>query len=65
MLKVTKFGGSSLADARQFQKVKDIVQADGRRVVVVVSAPGKRFHRLSGLPGGIPDGKADGRLFGL
>ena len=43
MLKVTKFGGSSLADARQFQKVKDIVQADGRRVVVVVSAPGKRF----------------------
>lgn len=45
MLKVTKFGGSSLADARQFQKVKDIVQADGRRVVVVVSAPGKPGSR--------------------
>ena len=47
MLKVTKFGGSSLADARQFKKVKDIVEADGRRVVVVVSAPGKRFRRIT------------------
>ena len=42
MLKVTKFGGSSLADAKQFKKVKDIIAADDRRVVVVVSAPGKR-----------------------
>ena len=47
MLKVTKFGGSSLADARQFQKVKDIVQADGRRVVVVVSAPGSGSRRIT------------------
>ncbi len=43
MIKVTKFGGSSLADARQFQKVKDIIQSDSQRAVVVVSAPGKRF----------------------
>lgn len=28
MLKVLKFGGSSLADARQFAKVKSIVEAD-------------------------------------
>ena len=39
---VVKFGGSSLADAGQFHKVKDIVKADSRRKIVVVSAPGKR-----------------------
>ena len=43
MLKVLKFGGSSLADARQFAKVKSIVEADPARRVVIVSAPGKRF----------------------
>ena len=43
MIKVVKFGGSSLADAAQFKKVKDIVKADVQRAVVVVSAPGKRF----------------------
>lgn len=43
MIKVVKFGGSSLADAEQFKKVKDIILADSQRVVVVVSAPGKRF----------------------
>lgn len=42
MIKVVKFGGSSLADAEQFKKVKDIVLADGQRAMVVVSAPGKR-----------------------
>jgi aspartate kinase len=39
---VVKFGGSSLADAGQFQKVKAIVEADPRRRIIVVSAPGKR-----------------------
>ena len=39
MLKVLKFGGSSLADARQFAKVKSIVEADPARRVVIVSAP--------------------------
>ncbi len=43
MLKVVKFGGSSLASAESFQKVKNIVEADKSRTVVVVSAPGKRF----------------------
>ncbi|MDO4543363.1 MAG: aspartate kinase [Clostridia bacterium] len=39
---MTKFGGSSLADAAQFKKVKAIVEADESRSFVVVSAPGKR-----------------------
>src|SRR5688572_23587032 len=37
-----KFGGSSLADASQFRKVRAIIDADPRRSVVVPSAPGKR-----------------------
>lgn len=41
--KVVKFGGSSLADAKQFQKVADIVLEDSSRRFVVASAPGKRF----------------------
>ena len=40
---VTKFGGSSLADAGQFKKVRDIVKLDSRRLFVVPSAPGRRF----------------------
>ncbi len=43
MSKVVKFGGSSLADAKQFKKVADIIHADPERVYVVPSAPGKRF----------------------
>ena len=43
MIKVVKFGGSSLASAEQFQKVKSIITADESRVFVVPSAPGKRF----------------------
>lgn len=43
MLKVVKFGGSSLADAKQFQKVKQIIQSDDSRRFVIVSATG-RIH---------------------
>ncbi len=43
MYKVAKFGGSSVADASQFKKVRDIVRADPDRKFVVVSASGKRF----------------------
>lgn len=43
MIKVLKFGGSSLASGESFAKVKRIVEADQSRRVVVVSAPGKRF----------------------
>ena len=52
MLKVLKFGGSSMADAKQFEKIRKIVQSDPARRVVVVSAPGKRFkedHKVTDL----------------
>ena len=52
MLKVTKFGGSSMADAGQYRKVRDIVFADPERRVVVVSAAGKRDkndHKITDL----------------
>lgn len=39
---VAKFGGSSLSDAGQFQKVRNILMMDKRRMYVVPSAPGKR-----------------------
>ena len=42
MKKVVKFGGSSLASARQFKKVGDIIRADKGRRYVIPSAPGKR-----------------------
>ena len=42
-IKVVKFGGSSLASAEQFKKVKDIITSDPDRKFVVPSAPGKRF----------------------
>lgn len=42
MKKVVKFGGSSLASARQFKKVKAIITSDKTRCYVVPSAPGKR-----------------------
>jgi aspartate kinase len=41
MLKVCKFGGSSLANAEEFKKVKAILLSDPSRRYVVVSAPGK------------------------
>jgi aspartate kinase len=42
MVKVVKFGGSSLASAEQFAKVGNIIRADKTRKYVVPSAPGKR-----------------------
>ena len=42
MKKVVKFGGSSLASAKQFKKVADIIHADEERRFVIPSAPGKR-----------------------
>lgn len=42
MVKVVKFGGSSLASAEQFEKVGEIIRADETRRYVVPSAPGKR-----------------------
>ncbi len=44
-VKVAKFGGSSLADAAQFRKVKAIMLSDEARLFVVPSAPGKRTYK--------------------
>jgi len=52
MLKVAKFGGSSMADAGQYRKVRDILMADPGRRVVIVSAAGKRDkndHKITDL----------------
>ena len=42
IVKVAKFGGSSVANADQIRKVRAIVASDPDRRIVVVSAPGKR-----------------------
>ena len=52
MLKVAKFGGSSVAGAEQFRKVREIVEADESRRIVVISAAGKRSsddHKMTDL----------------
>lgn len=52
MLKVAKFGGSSVAEAEQFRKVKAIIDSDPGRRIVVSSAAGKRSkedHKLTDL----------------
>ncbi|HEX6595016.1 MAG TPA: aspartate kinase [Bacillota bacterium] len=41
-MKVVKFGGSSVASGEQFKKVVNILGADPKRKIVIVSAPGKR-----------------------
>ena len=52
MLKTVKFGGSSVAGAEQFRKVKAIVESDPSRRIVIASAAGKRSaedHKLTDL----------------
>ena len=51
-MKVVKFGGSSMADAGQYRKIRDILLADPERKAVIVSAAGKRFkndHKITDL----------------
>ena len=51
-MKVVKFGGSSMADAGQYRKIRDILLSDPERRVVIVSAAGKRFkddHKITDL----------------
>ena len=43
MIKVCKFGGTSMADGMTMRRVKDIFESDPERRYIVVSAPGKRF----------------------
>ncbi|MGI5976190.1 MAG: aspartate kinase [Candidatus Limivicinus sp.] len=52
MLKTAKFGGSSVAAAEQFRKVKKIIESDPSRRIVISSAAGKRDsndHKLTDL----------------
>ena len=52
MIKVAKFGGSSVANAAQFKKVKEIIQEDPTRKFVVTSACGKSHnedHKVTDL----------------
>ena len=52
MIKVCKFGDSSVADAGQFLKIKNIVKSDMSRKFVVVSAVGKANkddHKITDL----------------
>ena len=52
MIKVAKFGGSSVAGAAQFKKVKAIMESDQSRRAAVISACGKRDpkdHKLTDL----------------
>lgn len=44
MIKVAKFGGSSVANAEQFKKVKNIIDSDESRKFIVTSACGKESH---------------------
>lgn len=49
---VAKFGGSSLADSKQFEKVKEIIGLDNKRRYIIPSAPGKRHskdHKITDL----------------
>lgn len=46
-VKVAKFGGSSVADALQIEKIRKIIKNDEDIKYVVVSAPGKRFSEDS------------------
>ncbi|HPW52817.1 MAG TPA: aspartate kinase [Erysipelotrichaceae bacterium] len=52
MIKVVKFGGSSLSSAAQFKKVKNIIDSDKDRVFIVASACGKsdnEDHKVTDL----------------
>ena len=63
MKKVVKFGGSSLASAKQFKKVGDIIRNDKSRRYVVPYAPGKRTDKEKICPGRHGSAGKTGRLF--
>lgn len=51
-IKVAKFGGTSMADAKAINQVADIIANDKSRRYVIVSAPGKRFsqdHKITDM----------------
>ena len=65
MMKITKFGGSSVANAQQFRKVKHIIESDPARRFVVVSASGrehKKDNKVTDLQYLIEHQKIEGTL---
>lgn len=50
MLKITKFGGSSVANAEQFKKIKNIIQQDPTRRYIVVSLLESDFQPTTKSP---------------
>ncbi len=65
-MKVVKFGGSSVADAKQILKILDIIKSDSDRRIVVVSAPGKRYGddiKVTDLLIGLAEAVVAGRDF--
>ena len=65
-MKVTKFGGSSLANAFQIQKVCNIQLSDEERKIMVVSAPGKRTKddtKVTDLLIAVAKARIEGRSF--
>lgn len=66
MKKVVKFGGSSLASAKQFKKVGDIIHSEKSRRYVIPSAPGKRHdkdEKVTDMLYQCYDGAADGTSY--
>ncbi|MCQ2554656.1 MAG: aspartate kinase [Clostridia bacterium] len=52
MIKVCKFGGSSVANGDQYRKIKEIVDSDKERKIIVASAcgkSGKNDHKVTDL----------------
>lgn len=63
LIKAAKFGGSSLADARGFLRVRALVAADPARRYIVPSAPGKREdgdRKVTDLLYGLYDALSEG-----
>lgn len=52
MIKVCKFGGSSLANSKQYKKIKSIIKAEEERKIIIASACGKsnkNDHKVTDL----------------
>ena len=62
MLKVAKFGGSSVAEAAQFKKVKGIIESDPSRRFAAAGELADALRR--GLTGESPTGTAATRILG-
>ncbi|MFW5989863.1 MAG: aspartate kinase [Campylobacterales bacterium] len=60
---VSKFGGSSVANATQIKKVAQIVKSNGSRKIIVVSAPGKDIEEREKITDHLLNISTDGEHF--